>query len=98
MAFFKRMTFNITQLLKHHNFHTYKLQITQEFEDEDLVKRIEYCETMTCRNIAQPQLSNRYLLKVRFYYVSKKEDERTSCIMKNNCMFLTILKMRQKVL
>lgn len=42
--------------LKHHKMHPYKLQILHELTEDDPDRRIEFCELMTDRIAAQPEL------------------------------------------
>ncbi|KAJ8941783.1 hypothetical protein NQ318_006819 [Aromia moschata] len=44
---------SVRKVLKLHKFHPYKLQITQELDDDDPDRCIQFCEIMTNRIIAQ---------------------------------------------
>ncbi|KAJ8944596.1 hypothetical protein NQ318_006010 [Aromia moschata] len=47
---------SVRKVLKLYKFHLYKLQITQELGNDDPDRRIQFCEIMTNRIIAQPLL------------------------------------------
>lgn len=49
---------SVRKVLKLHKFHPYKPLITQELGDDDPDRRIEFCEIMTDKLIAQPRLIN----------------------------------------
>lgn len=47
---------SVRKVLKRHKFHPYKMKILHELGDDDPDRRIEFCEAMTQRITAEPQL------------------------------------------